>query len=473
MSNVWFIGDIHGGHRNVHKFRKQFQSEEDHFQHVKDNFHKVVKKRDKVFFMGDTAFTLERLQDISTWVCGRKVLICGNHDTDHIPMKVLCEYFDEVYSLYKWHEFWLSHCPIHPDELRGKVNIHGHCVDTQTEILTTDGWKLRNELKYTDILYSFDDANKKVVAKSIDEIVDINYTGKAYTFKTKSVNQRVTEGHTMVGLSTKGAYKKLLAKELALKSSFIYILNGELMTNGINLTDDELRLYVAINADGNVNLKTNLVRFKLKKDGKKEFIRGILNNLEVEFSEYTYDNGSSCINFKLPSTLKDWKLKGLDVKLRGVTKDQFKVILDTYSKTDGTRYKTYSTVYTSKKEEVDLLSELATLNGFTSTTSSRVCHGFSKKESYEMYFREHNTSHSNRVRASTVVEDVENEHFWCVRTELQNFFIKRNGKVSLTGNCHYATLNDKRYYNTSLENTGFYPVDLNFIRSEMVLFNCE
>ena len=96
MSNVWFIGDIHGGHRNVHKFRKQFQSEEDHFKHVKDNFHKVVKKRDKVFFMGDTAFTLERLQDISTWVCGRKVLICGNHDTDHIPMKVLCEYFDEV-----------------------------------------------------------------------------------------------------------------------------------------------------------------------------------------------------------------------------------------------------------------------------------------------------------------------------------------------------------------------------------------
>ena len=65
-------------------------------------------------------------QDISTQVCGRKVLICGNHDTDHNPMKILCEYFDEVYSLYKWHEFWLSHCPIHPDELRGKLNIHGH-----------------------------------------------------------------------------------------------------------------------------------------------------------------------------------------------------------------------------------------------------------------------------------------------------------------------------------------------------------
>lgn len=111
MSNVWFIGDIHAGHKNVHKFRKQFNSEEEHYQHVKANFHKVVKKRDKVFFMGDTAFTLERLQDVSTWVCGRKVLICGNHDTDSLPMKVLCEYFDEVYSLYKWHEFCVQFIP--------------------------------------------------------------------------------------------------------------------------------------------------------------------------------------------------------------------------------------------------------------------------------------------------------------------------------------------------------------------------
>lgn len=470
MSNVWFVGDIHGGHKNVHKFRKQFSSEEEHFQHVKTNYHKVVGKRDKVFFMGDTAFTLERLQDVSTWVGAKKVLICGNHDTDHIPMKTLCEYFDEVYSLYKWHEFWLSHCPIHPEELRGKKNIHGHCVDSQTEVLTTNGWKFRSELKSEDLIYSFDSKSKKVVVKGIDEIVDVEYTGNVFTFKTKSVSQRVTDEHTMVGFTSKGTYKKILAKELALKSSFTYILNGELGTNGVNLTDDELRLYIAINADGSVNLKTDLIRFKLKKEGKKKFIRELLNDLGVDFSEYTYGNGSCCINFKLPKVLKCWKLKGLDIKLRDVTKDQFKVILEAYSKTDGTQYKTYSTVYTSKKEEVDLLSELATINGFTSTTSKRICHGFSHKESYEMYFRDHSTSHSSMVKESTKVEHVVDENFWCIRTELKNFFIRRDGKVSLTGNCHHATLNDKRYFNTSLENTGFYPVDLNFIRSEMSLF---
>lgn len=131
MANVWFLGDLHAGHKNVHKFRKQFESEEHHFETMKENYHKKVTKRDKVYFMGDTAFTLDRLKDVSTWTADRKVLICGNHDTDHVPMKVLCEYFDEVYSLVRYKNFWLSHCPVHPEELRGKLNIHGH-VHNQT-----------------------------------------------------------------------------------------------------------------------------------------------------------------------------------------------------------------------------------------------------------------------------------------------------------------------------------------------------
>ena len=41
-------------------------------------------------------------------------------------MKTVSQYYDEVYSLLKYKEFWLSHCPIHPDELRGKLSLHGH-----------------------------------------------------------------------------------------------------------------------------------------------------------------------------------------------------------------------------------------------------------------------------------------------------------------------------------------------------------
>ena len=60
---------------------------------------------------------------------GRKHLILGNHDLDrpHRGMLQLMRVFgDRIYSLHKYKGFWLSHAPIHPSELRGKRNIHGH-----------------------------------------------------------------------------------------------------------------------------------------------------------------------------------------------------------------------------------------------------------------------------------------------------------------------------------------------------------
>ena len=156
MANVLFIGDIHGGHKNICNFRPQFSSEKEHLEFIKHNYHTKVTKRDKVFFMGDIAFSFEALQEISTWAGHQKILICGNHDLDRIGMKTVSQYYDEVYSLLKYKEFWLSNCPIHPDELRGKFNIHGHCVDLNTEILTSNGWKFRSELTKEDLIYSYD-----------------------------------------------------------------------------------------------------------------------------------------------------------------------------------------------------------------------------------------------------------------------------------------------------------------------------
>lgn len=126
MANVWFLSDLHLSHKNICKFRPIFESVEHHYQVIKDNYHKVITKRDKVFFLGDVAFSKESLEDVKTWVAEKKVLIVGNHDTDQHSMKDLCEVFDEVYSLYKYKGMWLSHAPIHPSELRGKLNLHGH-----------------------------------------------------------------------------------------------------------------------------------------------------------------------------------------------------------------------------------------------------------------------------------------------------------------------------------------------------------
>ena len=58
----------------------------------------------------------------------------GNHDTDSgerqdiLRMLIMLYKINKVGSLYKYkNKFWLSHAPIHPQELRGLKNVHGHC----------------------------------------------------------------------------------------------------------------------------------------------------------------------------------------------------------------------------------------------------------------------------------------------------------------------------------------------------------
>ena len=70
----------------------------------------------------------EAIQEFKTWTAFKKVLILGNHCTErnNITVSDLSEAFDEIHGVLKYKEFWLTHTPMHPVELRGKMNIHGH-----------------------------------------------------------------------------------------------------------------------------------------------------------------------------------------------------------------------------------------------------------------------------------------------------------------------------------------------------------
>jgi len=133
MSNVWFCSDLHFGHKNISKFRKEVESEVHNRWRITDDWYNTVTKRDIVFVLGDAAFTMDTVSDFGL-LPGKKFLIRGNHDT--LNTSVYLKYFTEVYGLIKYKEFWLSHAPIHPDELRGRRNLHGHVHynNVQTEM---------------------------------------------------------------------------------------------------------------------------------------------------------------------------------------------------------------------------------------------------------------------------------------------------------------------------------------------------
>lgn len=139
MSNVYFIGDTHWGHRNILKYRPEFSSIEEHDEIITQNILSTVDKRDTLWLLGDIIFDkshIDRLRLISDHV-GHLNWILGNHDSDNkarqdIIREILSmDIIHKVGSLFSNNGFWLSHPPIHPDELRSKPNIHGH-VHSQT-----------------------------------------------------------------------------------------------------------------------------------------------------------------------------------------------------------------------------------------------------------------------------------------------------------------------------------------------------
>lgn len=124
MSSVYVISDLHFGHKNIHKFRlgEGFNSEEDHAEYIIERWNSVITKRDTVWVLGDACFTVDCLHRFKR-MRGSKNLVLGNHDLD---AKHFLPYFGKVCGLAKYRGAWLSHAPIHQDELRGRMNIHGH-----------------------------------------------------------------------------------------------------------------------------------------------------------------------------------------------------------------------------------------------------------------------------------------------------------------------------------------------------------
>ncbi|MGL5564257.1 MAG: hypothetical protein ACRDC4_00820 [Plesiomonas sp.] len=134
MSRTYFSSDWHLGHKNILRWRPQFKSIGEHDNLIIDNHKKILTKRDILIVCGDVAFTKESLNRITEIQCAKKILILGNHCTEgrgDITLEDLMYVFDEIHSMkkgsYQKVGFWITHCPMHPSELRGKpFNIHGH-----------------------------------------------------------------------------------------------------------------------------------------------------------------------------------------------------------------------------------------------------------------------------------------------------------------------------------------------------------
>lgn len=135
MSEVRFISDLHLGHKSICEFSGAFRNGvttvDDHDKWIVEQWNSVVGKNDTVIVVGDVCFDRSKMPLLKK-MRGNKQLIFGNHDK--FGLQEYLKYFNKVHGFVKYKgTAWVSHAPIHPDELRGKWNVHGHLHHKQID----------------------------------------------------------------------------------------------------------------------------------------------------------------------------------------------------------------------------------------------------------------------------------------------------------------------------------------------------
>ena len=135
MSKNYLIADTHFGHNGIsEKFRTEFRDDESHNSTIHQNIMSVAGKRNHLWLLGDICFKEEYFRNLWEYsLYYDSVHVClGNHDHKRLP-EFCVQHGIHVHGIVKEWGHWLSHAPIHPQELYRGKSIHGHVHSNTVE----------------------------------------------------------------------------------------------------------------------------------------------------------------------------------------------------------------------------------------------------------------------------------------------------------------------------------------------------
>ena len=127
--NVLFTSDLHLGHKSIHQYRNFFESADHHDRYVLLQLSQL-SKRTILYVLGDFLFDGPHLQTYLEAIAKMPLtikLVPGNHDSKSLYTQTIASNISIELPLFSYKSAWISHCPIHPHEMRNRLgNIHGH-----------------------------------------------------------------------------------------------------------------------------------------------------------------------------------------------------------------------------------------------------------------------------------------------------------------------------------------------------------
>jgi len=336
------------------------------------------------------------------------------------------------------------------------------CVDGETEYLTKTGWKCIKDFNKEEIAI----VNKPSFKGSQPYITwqkPLGYIKNSLTDawhirnrdRRSSIDMVLTDGHTVPYYSSKGNWvtdtmgniaDTLLSKPNGTRGKSTckaHIPVGfKIKTKGLDINSTDLRLWLAIQADG--SLLDGGVRFNLKKNRKIERLRWLLDTLGIVYSDRALDNGYTTIMFYGQFLFINKDL----TPLYECNQEEAEIVYDEIVHWDGsldsrTGNHRYSCTDKKNIDVIQYCMSVATGNLCSISIDDRVgeLHEVGGKE-YTRVSIGYTVSKTNLVKNKWFNKDLERvkiQGSWCFTTSTGLWLARRNNYIFVTGNSGKST----------------------------------
>lgn len=315
------------------------------------------------------------------------------------------------------------------------------CLPCWTEVMTPGGWIRIDEWDGQEILQWNPDSGratfirpKAYVKKPCPEGM-LRFDGGNHFAMT------VTPDHRVPCYDWTGTFRVKTAERLAKKPSKHRMPTTWESANlpEFEMTDDELRLWVAVCADGSYPKSGNQCLFTFHRQRKIERMRELLGRMHVGWTETTKwrkDKGA----FETRFTIERPKFpKHFDWRLSTASSEQAAVMVDELKYWDGLFDSGYDRYDTTIRQDADIVQFLAHSCGRNATLRIEP----RRNENHAPLIRVHIAKPGSRKnRVSIRCDEVEIERVeapdgmqYCFQTQMGFFVVRQEDHVFVTGNC--------------------------------------
>lgn len=332
------------------------------------------------------------------------------------------------------------------DDWEGKPRYYyiakqgNHCVDVETEVLTKDGWKKVTEFNYDnkEPIAVFNKDNSNISFESPITWNRMFIEDDMLLFENKMTSQLVTKNHTLLfhvghGLKSEPAQKAKQYSHINIPTSGLYI------GGSIKPKECIARLIVATQADGCIyGVNNDLIRFRFVKNVKAERLKKLLDEAHLSYTQTAYEGdcpfvfmvkgAQEIINYFQGSKVYGKWMLDMSAETLDIMIDELKY-WDGYEINSHNHKRTQCS--TSIWENADWLKTVIHLRNKQSCVITD--RGYNGEE---LYIVSQNKRRFSRLDCFDKMGDVvKYKNFvYCPTVSTGFFVIRRNGKISITGN---------------------------------------